>query len=133
MKNIYTHIFLLFFLLFVGATKVLGTPVNVENISLKAVNKAIVFQVNEFEQLKYSETKIYNPVNAFSTIEADNGDFNFQDQQDQLVLGLPLVKVFFYAISLHFIFFAIKRRRTSYQALIQLFDHKYIVYRILRI
>lgn len=133
MKNIQTYIFLLFFLLFVGATKVLGTPVNVEKSSLKAAKITTILHVKEFEKLKYGETKIYNPVNAFSTIETDNGDFNFQDQQDQLVLGLPLVKVFFYAISLHFIFFAIKRRRTSYQALIQLFDHKYIVYRILRI
>lgn len=133
MKRILPHIFFVFFLLLIGGAKVLGIAANTENTKVRVEGIEVLHQINELGILKIKPSQEYNKDHALSSIETDNGDSSFQEQPDSLVLVSTLVKVFFYAISLHFILFAIKRRRTTYEALIQLFDHKYIVYRILRI
>ncbi|WP_413513461.1 hypothetical protein [Myroides odoratus] len=133
MKRILPHLFFVFFLLILGGAKVLGIPANYEKPEVQVAGIEVVHTMKELGILQIKHNQEYNKDYAFSSIETDNGDSSFQEKPDSLVLVSTLIKVFFYAISLHFILFAIKRRRTTYEALIQLFDHKYIVYRILRI
>lgn len=133
MKRILSHIIFVLFLLSIVGAKVLGTTVQAEKIDVKVTGVELFQQVKDLGLLQHKNDKEYNKDHFLSSIETDNGDSSAQDQQDSFVPISILVNVFFSAISLHFIHFAIKRRRKTYEALIQLFDHKYIVYRILRI
>lgn len=132
MRRILSHILSLLILLSIVGVKVLDTtqpvylPVSVSPIL--SVGYPTTHAENTFVQKKIKE---YKTDNSFSSIETDNSDD--VQTQDQLVLLATLVNVLFCAISIHFVLYAYRRRRSFYKALIQLFDHKYIVYRTLRI
>lgn len=133
MKRILTHIFFVLFLLFIGGAKVLGQEVNTRSAALSKAKIEVEHLGKEKGTFTQKNVEEYKQDSLFSSVEIDEGDSQVQDQQDSLVFTSALVKVGGYLLSLYFILFAIKKRRTSYVASIQLFDYKYIVYRVLRI
>jgi len=133
MKRILTHIFFVLFLLFIGGTKVLGQEVNTGSAVLSKAKIEVEHLGKEKGTFTQKNVEEYKQDSLFSSVEIDEGDSQVQDQQDSLGFTSALVKVGGYLLSLYFILFAIKKRRTSYVASIQLFDYKYIVYRVLRI
>lgn len=133
MKRILTHIFFVLFLLFIGGVKVLGQEVNTRSAALSKAKIEVEHLGKEKGTFTQKNVEEYKQDSLFSSVEIDEGDSQVQDQQDSLVFTSALVKVGGYLLSLYFILFAIKKRRTSYVASIQLFDYKYIVYRVLRI
>ena len=131
MRHILSHIIALFILLSVVGVKVMDTTqVNYSFQYLGASHGVdnISYTIKGEVQKRIKE---YRADNSFSSIETDNSDD--VHTLDQLVLLAILVKVFVCAIFIHFVLFAYRRRRSFYEALIQLFDHKYIVYHTLRI
>ncbi|WP_353100144.1 hypothetical protein [Myroides odoratus] len=133
MKRILTHIFFVLVLLFIGATNVLGQEVNTRSAARTKAKIEVEHLGKEKGTFTQKNIEEYRKDSLFSSVELDEGDSHVQDQQDSLVFATALVKVGGYLFSLYFILFAIKKRRTSYVASIQLFDYKYIVYRVLRI
>lgn len=130
MRRILSHIISLLILLSIVGAKVLDTTrsnyIPSDYSSSVGVNYPTHGENREF----HKKIKEYKNDNSFSSIETDNSDdVNAQD----FVLLATLTKVFVCAVFIHFVLYAYRRRRSFYKALIQLFEHKYIVYRTLRI
>jgi len=111
----------------------LGQEVNTGSAVLSKAKIEVEHLGKEKGTFTQKNVEEYKQDSLFSSVEIDEGDSQVQDQQDSLGFTSALVKVGGYLLSLYFILFAIKKRRTSYVASIQLFDYKYIVYRVLRI
>jgi hypothetical protein len=114
----------------IAGTKLLGAVENPTVDVLRSTEIAVGQQAKELGVFKHKYSKEYNKETTFSSIETDNGDFDFQEH---INLVSTVTKVLACVIFIHFVLYAYRRRRSFYTALIQLFDYKYIVYRTLRI